>query len=401
MSTILTIDTGTTNTRVSLWRKGQAISRHAMPVGVRNSAINGSHTMLQTAVRDTIATCLAQAGVAPEEVNLALASGMISSPLGLHQMPHLSAPAGLSDLALRLEAVTLHEVFSRPIWFIPGVRNRLPVDTQPGTTPKQNEAAGAVTISLENCEAMDMMRGEETEVFALQAGMRIRGAATLVMPGSHTKIIALDEEGRIAGCATTLAGELMQNITTNTILADSLQSQFASSINPKMVLAGAALAQKSGVGRACFSIRIMDQFADSSANDRANFLLGALLSEDVKAMKNSSAISLRGDTPVIVAGKGVARQALALLIKEDDFFSGTLAVVNDAQNSLLSGYGALRIARERGLLPRSDGNASAEDQLGDQQLHELFQGLQDSTSTWHVNASVGGARPLDAHPQHL
>ena len=256
MMTILTIDTGTTNTRVCLWRDGAIAGQMTIPVGVRDTAISGSCVMLQTAVRDAIAATLEQAGTGVEHVDLTVASGMITSALGLHEVPHLTAPVGLDDLARGMVCVALPEVFAKPIWFIPGVRNDV------------------AEIGLDNCEAMDMMRGEEVEVMGLLAHGDLAGPLMVILPGSHTKFISLDEHGRIIACATTLAGELLQTISQNTILAKSLNNKFADAINPDMLLAGAELAGRTGFGRACFSVRILDQFMPCDANDRSQFLAG-------------------------------------------------------------------------------------------------------------------------------
>ncbi len=331
MMTILTIDTGTTNTRVSLWRGGHVLSRRTAQVGVRDTAITGNRTALQNAVRDTIAGVLQQAEVEAGTVGLAVASGMITSPLGLYEVPHLTAPVGLDDLAQGMVRVDLPEVFAKPIWFVPGVRNQASVN-------------GPLDV-----EAMDMMRGEEVEVMGLLEQSSVSGPAMLVLPGSHTKFISLDRDERIAGCATTLAGELLQTITQNTILAQALDRKFAAEIKPEMVLAGAAMAQRTGLGRTCFSIRTLDQFLTTSINDRANFLLGAVLSSDMHALKNSSAVHMQPGTPIVLAGNGVVKQALALLIAQDEYFCGPLTVLDDEQQALMAGQGAIRIALARGL----------------------------------------------------
>jgi len=333
---IVTIDAGTTNTRGSLWRDGKLAARVQVEVGVRDTAINGDNGALKQAVRDSVQGALAQAGVDPAEVTLALASGMITSALGLLEVPHLAAPAGLAELAQGMLRVAMPEVFARPLWLIPGVRNH------------------AEPVGLHNFEAMDMMRGEETEVMGLQARLRLEGRAMLIMPGSHTKLVSVDERGRIVGCATTIAGELLQAITQHTLISQSLEAEFARELSPRLLLAGAAAAQKTGLARACFSVRTLGQFTGVERDERANFLLGAVLSGDLLALKNSSAIQMRPDTPIVITGKPMLRQALALLIEENGFFYGPRIVVSDAQQADLAGYGALTIAHARGLLPHFD-----------------------------------------------
>jgi 2-dehydro-3-deoxygalactonokinase len=329
---IVTIDAGTTNTRSSLWQDGKLVARVGAEVGVRDTAINGNNNALKQAVRDTIQGALVQAGVNPADVSLALASGMITSAMGLIEIPHLSAPAGLDELAQGMVRIAMPEVFPLPLWLIPGVRNQ--VDQ----------------VGLHNHEAMDMMRGEETEVIGLLARLDIKGRAMLIMPGSHTKLVSVDERRQITGCATTLAGELLQVISKQTLISQAVESEFAQTLVPEMVLAGALAAQQTGLARACFSVRTLGQFGNTDRNQRANFLLGAVLSGDLLALKNSSAIHMRPDTPIIITGKPMLRQALALLIRENGFFYGKQIAVSDEQQADLAGFGAITIARARGLL---------------------------------------------------
>ncbi|MES2743604.1 MAG: 2-dehydro-3-deoxygalactonokinase [Pseudomonadota bacterium] len=328
---IVTIDAGTTNTRSTLWQDGTPLARAQVESGVRDTAIDGHNYALKQAVRDTICGCLTQAGIGADAVGLALASGMITSALGLLEVPHLPAPAGLDALAQGMVRVSMPEVFAQPLWLIPGVRNQVG------------------QVGLHNVEAMDMMRGEETETIGLLARLPLEGAAMLILPGSHTKLVSVDKAGRIVGCATSLAGELLQVITQHTLISQTLEAGFAEELVPEMVLAGAAAAQRTGLARACFCVRTLGQFTAVERNARANFLLGAVLSGDLLALKNSSAIQMRPDTPIVITGKPMLRQALSLLIEENGFFYGKRLVVSDEQQADLAGAGAIAIARVRGL----------------------------------------------------
>ena len=227
---ILTIDTGTTNTRVTVWRDDVALCQAARQVGVRDTAITGNRTTLQRGVQDTIDAALQKAGFGMGQVDLVLASGMITSNVGLHEVPHLMAPAGLRDLAAGMVQASIPEVCAQPIWFVPGVRN--PVDN----------------LGLHNIESMDMMRGEEVETMGLVSRLGITEPAVIVLPGSHSKFVHLDANQRITGCVTTLAGELLHVITHNTILADALDSDFATEVDPEMLLSGARSASSIGLG---------------------------------------------------------------------------------------------------------------------------------------------------------
>jgi 2-dehydro-3-deoxygalactonokinase len=329
---ILTIDTGTTNTRVSVWQDGVVTGQAARQVGVRDTAITGSKARLEEGVRETIADALAAASLDAADVGRVLASGMITSNMGLCEIPHVVAAAGIDDLAGAMRESHLPGVWREPIWFVPGVRNA--VDH----------------IGLHNCEAMDMMRGEEVESFALVERLGLDEPTVIVLPGSHSKFVSIDAARRIEGCVTTLAGELLHVISHDTILASSLKEGFAQRIDAEMLLAGAASAKKIGLGRACFSVRILDQFAVYDANARANFLLGAVLGADLLTLKNSSAIRMSPGTRFVVSGKPILREAIARLVEGDDFFSGTVTVLGDDEQRDLAGHGAIAVARRRGLV---------------------------------------------------
>lgn len=328
----LTIDMGTTNTRTSLWRDGTLLAQGSAAIGVRDAAISGSKAPLKDALHSTIAAVLDESGIAAGRIDLAVASGMIGAKTGLLDVPHLRAPASLADLARGMVQIQLPDILKTPLWCIPGVRNH------------------SGKVGLHNHEAMDMVRGEETETMGLLARLQLAERAIFVLPGSHTKLVSVDEEGRIVGCATTIAGELLQAISQHTLISESVASAFGRVLHPEHVLAGAATARKVGLARACFSVRILAQFSDVELDQRASFLLGAVLADDVLALKHSSAIQMRPDTTIVLCGKPLLRDALALLVAEDSYFYGKRIIADDAQQANLAGAGALAIAAARNLI---------------------------------------------------
>lgn len=331
---IVTIDMGTSNTRSSLWRDGALLAQAARPVGVRDAATGAGKRPLEQALRDTIEAVLAEAGVAAGAVDLTLASGMIGARAGLAEVPHVAAPAGLAELAQGMAPIALPalaDLLTGPLWCIPGVRNH------------------RAQVGLHNHEAMDIMRGEETETMGLLSRLRLEERAIIIMPGSHTKLVSVDQQQRIVGCATTIAGELLQAISEHTLIGESLDG-FGRSLHPAHLLAGAATARKAGLARACFSVRILAQFSQVQLDERASFLLGAVLADDVLTLKNSSAIQMRPDTTIFICGKPILRDALALLIAEDSYFYGKKIIVDDAQQGNMAGAGALAIAAARNLI---------------------------------------------------
>ena len=329
---ILTIDTGTTNTRTKLWREGEVIASSSTEVGVRDTSITGNKEKLQAGVKKTILETLSNAKCGADQVDLFLAAGMITSNVGLIEVPHVVAPAGLMNLASGMVSADIPQVLDQPIWFVPGIKN----DVR--------------KVTPENCEAMDIMRGEEVETFGILEHVGTRGPALLILPGSHTKFVHVDEKGRVTACVTTLAGELLSVITNGTILASALNRSFATAIDEKMVLLGAAEVQAVGLNRTCFSIRILDQFTDVSYDEKASYLAGAVVGTDLMAIKGSRAVGDCRDVPVIIGGTNPLATVFSTLIKKDDHFRGDVNAVDDTVMKDISGSGAIMIAQARGLL---------------------------------------------------
>ena len=334
MEYIITIDAGTTNTRAVLFDRDRNLrGMKKREIGVRNTAIDGNNGKLKEAVRECLSELLADEGIDYSSVRMILASGMITSNVGLVEVPHLVAPAGIDDFAKGITPVTLPDVCPLPIHFIPGVKNL------------------GCPITLENYERMDIMRGEEVESIAMVDGLPKGKPIMLVLPGSHTKFVALDDEGRITGCLTSITGELLSVITNNTIIADAVGHHFVEegTYDRNLLLTGYENAKKTGLGRACFSCRILNQFAIPEKEKLANYILGAVLESDLKALKASDAVRATSDTLMIVAGKNPLRQAICDVLEYDGSFGEVINYEPDASMPL-SSLGAFLVAEKGGLL---------------------------------------------------
>ncbi|WRS27870.1 2-dehydro-3-deoxygalactonokinase [Oscillospiraceae bacterium MB08-C2-2] len=328
MKYIITIDGGTTNTRCILWnenREDVAVEKRA--VGVRNTAVDGNNSKLKEAVKSCLDDLLAKNGIAYDDVKRIIASGMITSNVGLVEIPHVVAPASKEDLAKAATSVLLEDICPLPIWFIPGVKNY----------------GGEIT--LENFEAMDIMRGEEVESVAIIENYPRGKEYLLVLPGSHTKFVMVDKEGRMTGCLTTISGELLSSITNDTIIADALGRQYVEkdTYDKEKLLLGYDTAQRSGIGRSCFSGRILNQFTLKEKIKVANFITGVVLQNDVVAIKNSTALNTTPETTVIVGGKEPLRTIFVDILEHDGHFAKVECFEN-LENKPLSAMGAYMIA---------------------------------------------------------
>lgn len=322
---VITLDAGTTNTRAMLWdSRRQACGTQKESVGVRNTAIDGHNKLLKKAVKSCLERLLAEAGIGYDSVQQIIASGMITSNVGLVEVPHLVAPVALDDFARGITPVTIEEVCPLPICFIPGVKNY------------------GGTITTENFETMDIMRGEEVESIAVSNSFPRGKAYLLVLPGSHTKFVGIDPEGSITGCLTSITGELLASITNDTIIADAVDRKFVEeeTYDKSMLLLGYDVAKKTGLGRACFSARILNQFSIKEKEKIANYILGAALQSDVAAVLGSSALAAGKQTEIIVAGKNPLRQAIADVLTYEGCFANvhTFVPEDDRPLSAIGAY---------------------------------------------------------------
>lgn len=334
MSYIITLDTGTTNTRVVLWdSKFRPAASAKSEVGVRNTAIDGSNRRLKAAVKECLERVLRDAGTSYDEVEAVIASGMITSNVGLVEIPHCVVPAGADDLAAAVQEVSLPDVCPIPIHFVPGVKN------------------SGGPIGFGNFEAMDIMRGEEVESIALLEQYPRGKSYLLVLPGSHMKFVSVNTKGQITGCLTSISGELLASITNDTIIADAVGRQFVApeDYDRSMVLLGCDTAAKSGVGRACFSARILSQFVLKDQKKLANYVLGAALQSDLTGIRHSDALQVGPETDVIIAGKDPLRRAMADLLEHDGYFAH-VHVCAPKEGIPLSAAGAFLIAKKTGIL---------------------------------------------------
>ena len=327
---IITIDTGTTNTRVCLWNNDQVITMAKRAIGVRNTGIDGHNLQLRAAISESINELLLQQNIGFDDIQIVLASGMITSNLGLAEVPHETAPVDCHKLAANIHKQTFTDICPQAIHFIPGVKNQMPDD-------------------MNNVEAMDFMRGEEVEVIALMAANKIIGPAVIVLPGSHTKFVAIDQDGHISACCTTLAGELNEVITENTILSSSLQKRFSDQLDHVQLLAGAASTRKVGFARSLFSLRILEQVGKLAHHKLASFLLGAIAQSDIDAMFSSQTLNYEVSVPVFIYGDSMAGLAFTEVLKK------TLPNVKahsvfQHEGNYLAGSGAILVAKSAELI---------------------------------------------------
>ncbi len=284
------VDMGTTNTRVWIVNDQNIVDRIAEPLGLRDAAREPSKPIVRDTLAKLIATACSRAAALGLQPQCVLAAGMLTSPLGWYEVPHLLAPAGEHELATSLYEFSDPPITGLPIVLVPGVR------TGPRAPALEN---------LEDLERTDLIRGEETIVVGLLHAGILFPNTTLLNVGSHWKAIAIDENSRIASSFTTLSGEFIHALQTQTVLASALpQGRFAS-LDPGWLERGRRFETRNGTGRTMFSVRLLEQVFHVDPAALSSFLLGAIVQSDLNAMERANV--LKG--PIIITGAGAPPQA--------------------------------------------------------------------------------------------
>jgi len=262
----LAIDSGTTNSRIWLMRDLEIVAKRNVPIGVRNTAIDGNNRALLEGIRQAVLELRhMNSGVSPR---LVAAAGMITSNLGLHELNHAKAPAGIEELSSKVEKRTFPEIEGISFYFIPGIRS------------------GPPKADLNNVNDIDVVRGEETEVMGFLQNLALQGPLLYIHLGSHTKLIKVDNANRITGGTSTLAGEVLQSVQQQTILKDSLPEKLVSSMNQDFLEQGWIFTRKHGLFRALYLIRVFDLSSNYSQELIHAFFLGAIVSEEFRCLES-------------------------------------------------------------------------------------------------------------------
>jgi 2-dehydro-3-deoxygalactonokinase len=320
---LLVIDSGTTNSRVRLMDGHEVVGSVSRNIGSKDVAITGNTEVLECALKEAVLEVIHNNQIRLEDIEAIIASGMITSNMGLLEVPHLPAPVNVGDVAAGMISRTFPAIVDKPILFIPGVKTGF--------------------IGEAELVQKDMMRGEEAEIFGYLEYLGEAAIDPLLFMhyGSHHKGILL-EGGEIKRCATSMTGELMMAILQNTILKSSLVAPAEMQPRLEDVRIGLAIAESAGFGRALFSSRVMHVMEQRDKQEVTGLFLGALLSLDL-AMLNDL---LTPDTRKIVLYGKALFPSLCAPILQERYPNLGVTVISESQSNELSAKGATSLYRK-------------------------------------------------------
>lgn len=305
MANYITVDGGTTNTRISLVKDLEIMDTMKFGVGARSGIDN--KTLLRETLKTGITELLERNNMTEGDVCRIIASGMITSEFGLCALDHIAAPAGPQELHSSMHQVTFDDISGIPFVFIRGVK-----------------------VTSENFDETDMMRGEETEFAGLSSGE----GGVYVLPGSHSKVIFADDKGRITRFHTMLTGEMMAALSQNTILKDAVDLS-AGKISAEYLLMGYDYCAQSGINKALFKVRILKNIFGRSADETYSFFAGAVLCGEIRE------ILALNPAKIVIGGKKQIKQAMYEILKAKS--SAEVVCIDDSAVDKCVSLGAIRI----------------------------------------------------------
>ncbi len=304
MAVYITVDGGTTNTRLYLVHGGAVVDSLKLSNGIKSGV-----DALKAALRIGISDILSKNSLAVCDVDCVIASGMITSEYGLCPLDHITMPASKRELHDSIFKASFDELPDIPWYFIRGVKS-----------------AG------KNLEDFDMMRGEETELMGIIKNSD--DAALYILPGSHSKHIKVDNNGNITSIKTMLSGEFFAAIMEHTILKDAADFTH-NTISSLYLKRGCEYASEHGVNEAMFKTRILKNMFGAEKNECYSFLMGAVLSSEVAAINKSE------EKRVILCGQKQFRRALGVLL--ENYSDKDVTILTDEEVDSSTALGAVKV----------------------------------------------------------
>lgn len=284
---IIIIDSGSTQTRLYLLREEEIVAEHLLAVGV-NSGKARSQGDFRDAIAAGISELLHANQLTPGDVRFAIASGMITSNLGLLEIPHITAPVSLEQLVSRVVKVKDPAILplDLEIRFVPGIKN------------------AQADRSWSSLRDIDLMRGEETQAVGLMTSLYRNLPLTMIELGSTTKLIHIDAQGRIAGSITSLSGQVYAAVKKETFIgASMLEEEDDDFFSADILQYACDSVHHAGLLRTLLFTRFIEFSLSCTAVERTFFCQAALAADDMKLFDEAERLgfSLQGD--IVLTGK--------------------------------------------------------------------------------------------------
>lgn len=252
---ILYYDSGTSNTRLYVLDKSlEVLYVNKKNVGSKDSAIAGSNRVLIEGMKELYDEAMKDMRFSREEIIAIYASGMVTSPYGLKEVPHMKLPLTAQEFANSIVSFYEDTCFHEEIFLVPGLK----------------------TVN-EDFSYVNNMRGEEIEIIGTLDELKSLNKSkniALIFPGSHTHITYIQED-KIADIISNFTGELFHALKTATILSPILKAD-VNELDEEMVRKGVENLSKFGFNRAIYICHAMRIFNEGTEKQRFSYAEGVV-----------------------------------------------------------------------------------------------------------------------------
>jgi len=280
-------------------------------------------------------------GLKMQDIKFAITSGMITSEIGLIEIPHLWAPAGVDDLAENIKVVKNLDIFPLdiPLYFIRGIKNYFPKDT-----------------TYKDLRKIDFMRGEETQVAGLiSLYPELSYPAMVVVLSSHTKYIYIDKEKKVHSSLTTVSGQIYEAIVKETSIGKSIKEnedrKDSDYFDENIIDTAYDSVKNAGFLRTLMMPRFMEVLLKTKWYERELFFNASIAADDLITLNEFKILNLSLNCDFVLVGQENRCKILAYLLKKYYAITGNIkSIYNEEDISQLSIKGAITIAQKAGYL---------------------------------------------------
>lgn len=188
-------------------------------------------------------------------------SGMASSSVGMKELAYAELPFLTDGSNAQVALITYPKLFDYPLLLISGVRF-----------------------------GDEVMRGEETQLIGIVdmlEGLAKKQELLVILPGTHSKHIYL-REGELVGFKTFVTGELFENLTTNGLLKESVDSGGKLNSEWSSFTAGVDDSARSNFLNKLFKVRTNKLFNRFTAEENFQYLSGLLIGYELRELQHQS-----------------------------------------------------------------------------------------------------------------
>jgi 2-dehydro-3-deoxygalactonokinase len=336
------IDCGTTNSRIYIVNeKKEIVGKSSKKVGVRDVVVQGSNKILKEGLKETFLEAAQNARLKLDDISFAISSGVITSEIGLLEIPHLLAPVSMDELAQNVKKVRSINIFPLdiPVVFVRGIKT-----------------TGNIEISnLMNVGKVDFMRGEETQVAGFLSTYNYDLPLSIIFLTSHTKYVSINKKEEIAGSITTLSGQIYEAVIKGTVISKSIgrTDNFDDSgyFDTKIIENACYWVERAGFLRTLLLPRLADVLLKTKWYERKLFLEAAIAAEDMNAINQFQRFGFPKDTDFVIIGENDKRCKIYKYLLQRMKLKGSSEIISDTKSvDMLTINGTIEIAKRGQLL---------------------------------------------------